>query len=127
MSGAISRDEMLRRAKKAQREALEDLLASNIMVLGLPTPEREYDFEGHDETGKRRGWRFDFAWPDLMIAAEIDGGTWTGGRHTRGKGFQEDAQKGNAALKQGWRVFHFTGDMVTTGEAVRTLEVVLAQ
>src|SRR5687768_16750315 len=28
-----------------------------------------------------RRWRFDFAWPELKVAVECDGGTFTGGRH----------------------------------------------
>ena len=35
-----------------------------------------------------RRWRFDFAWPDQMVALEVEGGIWKGkfGGHTSGKG-----------------------------------------
>ena len=34
-----------------------------------------------------RKWRFDYAIPDHKIALEVEGGVWTGGRHTRPQGF----------------------------------------
>jgi len=40
-----------------------------------------------------------------MIAVEIEGGVWTGGRHTRGAGFRQDMEKYNEATAMGWRVF----------------------
>ena len=33
-----------------------------------------------------RKWRLDFAIIDLKIGIEIEGGVWSGGAHTRGKG-----------------------------------------
>lgn len=65
-----------------------------------------------------RDWRFDFAWPDWMIAVEIEGGVWTKGRHTRGKGFLKDMEKYNAAAHLGWRVFRFTPAELASGWAV---------
>lgn len=77
------------------------------------------------EYSHKRDWRFDFAWPDLRIAAEVEGGSWAGGRHTRGRGFEEDCEKYNAAAEAGWRVFRFTGAMVEDGRAREVLERVL--
>ena len=49
-------------------------LVRKTLLLGL---EREYKFH------KTRKWRFDFAYPDIQLAVEIDGGQWRagGGRH----------------------------------------------
>lgn len=82
----------------------------------LPAPKREARF---DRGGRR--WRFDLCWPDLLIAAEVDGGTWSGGRHTRGRGFEDDAEKVNAATLQGWRVYRFTRTQVLDGRAGQVL------
>lgn len=70
------------------------------------TPESEYRFtEG-------RQWRLDYAWPDCRVAVEIEGGAWTGGRHTRGAGFVEDCRKYNCAQCLGWTVLRYTPCML---------------
>ena len=55
-----------------------------------------------------RKWRLDFAIIDLKIGIEIEGGVWSGGAHTRGKGFIEDMEKYNAAGTLGWVILRFT-------------------
>ena len=52
----------------------------------------------------RRRWRFDYAILSHMVAIEIEGGVWTNGRHTRGKGFVNDMEKYNTATVMGWKV-----------------------
>lgn len=59
-----------------------------------------------------RRWRFDFAHLETKVAIELDGGTFSGGRHTRGKGYAADCEKLNAATAAGWRVFRLTSDML---------------
>jgi very-short-patch-repair endonuclease len=76
------------------------------LLARTPEPEQEYRFHAI------RRWRFDFAWPDALVAVECEGGTWTRGRHTRGKGFENDCYKYNAATAQGWRVFRCTKGML---------------
>jgi len=73
-----------------------------------------------------RKWRFDFAFPERMVAVEIDGGQWTanGGRHAR----DGDREKLNAAAVLGWRVLHYSGAMLrdplaVVNEVVEALEV----
>ena len=55
-----------------------------------------------------RRWRFDYAVPVHKIALEVEGGVWTGGRHTSPKGFLGDIEKYNTATLMGWRVFRTT-------------------
>ena len=76
-------------------------------MFGGPEPVAEYRFH------RDRRWRFDFAWPDVRCAVEIDGGAFTRGRHTRGKGFEADLEKMNEATLLGWRVFRFTPQMLS--------------
>jgi very-short-patch-repair endonuclease len=99
----------------------EELFSFQCRAYGLPEPEREHRFH------KIRKWRLDFAWPEQRLAAEIEGGTWAGGRHTRGSGFERDCQKYNTAALQGWRVFRFTSGMVASGEAVATIHAALQE
>jgi hypothetical protein len=68
--------------------------------------EREYIFH------PTRNWRLDFAWPVQKVAVEIEGGVFSGGRHTRGTGFTEDCEKYNAATLHGWRLLRFTPQML---------------
>lgn len=59
-----------------------------------------------------RKWRFDFAIPAFHIAVEVDGGVWSGGRHSGGAGQIKDMEKGNAAVMLGWRVLHYTPQQI---------------
>jgi hypothetical protein len=73
---------------------------AGIMVRWIP--EREHRFH------ESRRWRVDFAWPEQKVAVEIEGGVFSGGRHTRGAGFVADCDKYNALAAAGWRLFRFT-------------------
>ena len=71
-----------------------------------------------------RRWRFDFCWPqdDIMLAVEVEGGTWSGGRHTRGSGFEKDCEKYNEAALLGYTVLRVTADQVRNGKAFNWIE-----
>jgi hypothetical protein len=88
------------------------VFAAIVTAAGLPAPIREYRF------APPRLWRFDLAWPFLRLALEIEGGTWTAGRHVRGKGYENDCEKYNAAALAGWRVLRVTTDMIQDGRAL---------
>lgn len=101
-------------------QCLEIAYLQQITASGLSPPVREYPF------ASPRRWRADFAWPDCRLLVEIEGGTWSGGRHTRGAGYAKDAEKYNAAALLGWRVLRFTGEMVRDGTALAVTEQALA-
>lgn len=65
---------------------------------GIPAPVPEYKFH------PVRKWRMDWAWIDQKVFLEIDGGIWSGGRHTRPGAMLKTWEKENAAATQGWRV-----------------------
>ena len=79
----------------------------------IPDPETEYRF------APPRRWRLDFAWPQWLVAVEIEGLTPTGGRHQRVGGFLADAEKYEAALHLGWAVYRVPGQWVATSGAAR--------
>lgn len=54
-----------------------------------------------------RKFRFDYGNLKLKIAVEIEGGIWTEGGHTRGKGYIKDMQKYNLAQLRGWIVLRY--------------------
>jgi very-short-patch-repair endonuclease len=88
-------------------------------LYGLPEPVAEYRF------APPRKFRFDFCWPKKSIAVEVEGGIWTQGRHTRGKGYLSDMSKYNLAAKAGYRVFRFTPKQYENGEAQAFMKEVL--
>lgn len=57
-----------------------------------------------------RRWRFDYAFPALKVAIEIDGAVWTQGRHNRPAGYLADMEKLNTAASMGWLVLRFSTD-----------------
>jgi very-short-patch-repair endonuclease len=72
------------------------------MTKNWPIPVREFTFH------KTRKWRFDFAWTRCRVAVEIEGAIHSRGRHTRGKGYQADLEKYNAATEAGWAVLRYS-------------------
>lgn len=94
----------------AGKSEIEELLAIDLRDRKIPFF-REVRF--HPE----RLWRFDFCLAGFRIGIECEGGTWTGGRHTRGVGFAQDCEKYNAAARLGWFVYRFDSKMVKSGEA----------
>lgn len=98
---------------------LEDEFFWQLCVAKVPLPVREYRF------APPRRWRADFAWVPEKLLVEIEGGTWTNGRHQRGKGFEDDCRKYNAAELLGFQVLRVTGAMVKNGEALVCVEEAL--
>ena len=104
---------------------LEADLAAQLRLMGLddrwpwPEPEREYRFA----PGRR--YRADFAWPEQRVLVECEGGGWTGGRHTRGTGFEADLAKYALAQRLGYNVVRVSQRMISSGEALATIEAAL--
>jgi len=76
---------------------------------GIPF-ETEYRFH------KVRRFRFDIAIPQHRIAIEYEGIVSNKSRHTSLKGYSNDCEKYNLAVKEGWRVLRYTA--LNYGQAV---------
>ena len=96
---------------------LELELLSQIRLLGLSEPEREYRaIEG-------RRFKFDFCWVQERVLCEVQGGIYGyHPSHASASGIRRDCEKLNLAISQGWKVYHFTPDMVRSGEAAKMIE-----
>ena len=116
---------------------LEDGLESQLKALKVPEYEREYRFGAHHVgMGKNlrarligaglKDWRFDFAFVDLNLAVEVEGGSWSSGRHTRGKGFEDDCIKYGKAMELGWNVYRCTSGMIKSGAAATSIVKLIA-
>lgn len=97
---------------------LQDDFAGQCRLSGFPVLRPEVQFD------PTRKWRLDFVFlaTDYLLAVEIDGGTFSQGRHTRGAGYEEDCRKINEAQIAGYTVLRFTGAMVKSGEALDQTE-----
>ena len=84
-------------------------------------PVREHKFH------PTRKWRFDYAFPDLKIAIECDGGVFTRGRHVRPQGYLKDMEKFNAAAEAGWVVLKFTPQQLMTAAAIEAIRSTINQ
>lgn len=127
---------------KAEEELVLHLRAEKISGY-----QREYKFS-RDIVGNAPGirdrlkqaglkdWRFDFAWPNLMLAVEVEGITSYGrnkdgsmrlGRHQSAKGIEGDLDKYQAAMRQGWTVYRCSPRMVKSGAAIETIKILIDQ
>lgn len=103
-------------------------MALHIRAHKLPEPKREFRFH------PTRKWLFDFAWPDLKLAVEVEGITNVGkhedgksnlGRHQTPKGYEADCVKYGAAMELGWDVYRCTPRMVKSGAAIETIQILM--
>jgi len=99
------------------KSELEDELAWQMRVAGLPEPECHYKFA--KSIGRK--WESDFVWPDRMLIVEVEGFG-----HHRLNRYWGDVEKYNAATEMGYRLYRVTTAMVDSGEALTLIERVLA-
>ena len=105
------------KGKNKVNEQVAKLQAETKLHLhGLPPYVTEHRFH------PTRRWRFDYCWPELKLAVEVHGGTYTNGRHTRGGGFTVDREKMNEAAIYGWTVLEVTSAQVRSGQMRQWLD-----
>ena len=61
-------------------------------------PTQEYKF--HPE----RRWLFDYAFPERLLAVEVEGGIYNGKAHGSISGIKRDIEKYSEAAAYGWRI-----------------------
>jgi very-short-patch-repair endonuclease len=86
---------------------------------GLPEPILEYKFH------PVRKWRFDFAWPQFMVALECDGGIWIAGGHNRGAQIKATWEKENEANILGWAILKCEPKELCTQATVEMIRAAL--
>lgn len=113
-------DSAVKAVEKAQKGAkesssLERAFMTAWALTGLEMPVTEYRF------CMTRRWRADFAWPDILLLVEMEGGLWGNGRHNRAGGYIADLEKYNYAAELGYTVLRYhkvDGDMLNQIERV---------
>ncbi|MDC5235394.1 DUF559 domain-containing protein [Acinetobacter baumannii] len=112
----IQKNKKRRSAKQAREPSVgEVLLATHLRACKIGF-EQEYKF--HPE----RKWRADFLITGTKILIEVEGGIWSGGRHTRGEGYIGDMEKYNSAAMMGFTVLRFSTEQVKAGVAIKQIE-----
>jgi very-short-patch-repair endonuclease len=104
-------------SKERSGQELGFLRVWRMTCADLPQPERNYVFH------PTRGWQLDFAWPDVLLAVEIEGLTRQGGGHQRSAGYRKDVKKYREAELLGWRIVRFTADEMKTSP-IQSIELV---
>ena len=98
------------------------VLETHLKELGLKNIEVEHRFA----RSLCREWRSDYFIPafsqekicvKIPVLVEIEGGAWSAGRHTRGKGYSDDCLKYSTASAMGFKVFRFTTQQVLSGDS----------
>lgn len=102
LAGTPKEKQRTRRASDLERD-----LAFQIDLFGLPAPVGEYVFL------PRRKFRFDFAWPELRKAIEVQGMV-----HRIKSRFEADIEKRALALLAGWSVLEVSGASIRDGRAI---------
>jgi len=105
--------------KKATRQPLNDAFTLLCRKELGERCEKEWKFH------PVRKWRFDYAFPDFKVALEVEGGVFTGGRHTRSLGFMKDIEKYNTAAVLGWIVVRTVPDELYTGKTLTMLKLLI--
>lgn len=119
----LNEDLLPQKPKKRKRKGSpSEQILEQIRERDLPRPLPEVQFH------PLRKWRFDFAWPEKMVALEVDGGIWMQTKTGRGKGhahpkrFLQDIEKMNEAALLGWLVIRVAPEMISDGRAIEWLE-----
>ncbi|MGE0227776.1 MAG: endonuclease domain-containing protein [Dehalococcoidia bacterium] len=69
-----------------------------------------------------RRFKADFAFPELRLLIEVQGGVYTGQAHGSVSGVLRDNERLNLATLHGWSVLRFTPDDVASGAALTAIE-----
>ena len=108
-----------RQPSLGSKSSPEILMAEQLRQAGIPYV-MEYKFH------PSRRWRCDFSLNGGVLV-EVEGGAYVQGRHVRGKGFEADMEKYNAAAELGYTVLRFTPRMINDGSALEQIRRILSK
>lgn len=101
---------------------LEDQLAFQLRAAKIPFG-REYKAI----IGRRFKWDFMVPGVNGGFLIEVQGGIWTKGGHSTGKGITRDCEKLNLATLSGFRCLAVTKEHIESGQALMWIQQALTQ
>ncbi|XZT20698.1 DUF559 domain-containing protein [Acinetobacter baumannii] len=117
----IQKNKKRRSAKQSREPSVGEVLLATHLKACKINFEQEYKFH------PKRKWRADFLITGKKILVEVEGGIWSGGRHTRGKGYIGDMEKYNSAAMMGFTVLRFSTEQVKAGVAIKQIEQLVGE
>lgn len=109
--------------KEAAKDKWEKMFALHVRAFKLPHPQIQFRFY------PGRKFQSDFAWPNLKILVELEGGIWRrnehgnfAGAHSFPGNILRDIEKQSLAASLGYLVFRFTGDDIKSLKAIKMIQ-----
>jgi hypothetical protein len=85
----------------------------------LPIPQAEYKFHN------KRKFKFDYAYPDLFIAIEVEGGVFTRQAHGSVKGILRDIEKYTLAASLGYKIIRVLPSKLLLQETMEIIRLTI--
>ena len=124
---ALDKAEMEQRTKlneeyaKLDRKAKQEALANQFLLLWNEVTNGEELIPEYKFHPKRK-WRADFYHEASKGLIEIEGGTYSGGRHVRPGGYGDDVLKYNEATRLGYTLQRITTDQMNVERVAKIAE-----
>ena len=94
--------------------------------MGIAGGVSEYRFDS------KRKWRCDFAFPEIKLCIEIDGGVWMSAhnkksRHFYGQGAVNDMEKMNALTEHGYYLLRYQPNKIDYNQILKVYNILSEQ
>ena len=110
-----------RRSKRRVTVKKERVVSEGEATLAQHLKLYNIEFQAEFQFNPERKWRADFYIVGSNILIEVEGGIWSSGRHTRGKGYLGDMEKYNSAQLLGYSVYRYSTEQVKSGKAIEDI------
>ncbi|QOW45764.1 hypothetical protein G0028_09095 [Acinetobacter piscicola] len=107
-----------RRSKRRMTVKKERVVSEGEATLAQHLKSYNIEFQAEFQFNPERKWRADFYIVGSNVLIEVEGGIWSSGRHTRGKGYIADMEKYNSATALGYSVYRYSTEQVKSGKAI---------
>jgi very-short-patch-repair endonuclease len=108
--------------RRAKSHGTQQVQSEGEATLALHLITEKIEFVQEYQFHSERKWKADFHITGTKLLIEVEGGIWSGGRHTRGKGYLGDMEKYNTAAKLGFTVLRYSTEQVKSGLAVKEIK-----